>query len=59
MRAETAPPKTCPKTWMQDLGSPAAGADRTFEELLTAVGRDRDRAAFAALFGHFAPRLKA
>ncbi|WP_366860389.1 hypothetical protein [Azospirillum brasilense] len=44
---------------MQDLGSPAAGADRTFEELLTAVGRDRDRAAFAALFGHFAPRLKA
>ena len=52
--------KTAPqKTWMQDLGSPAAGTDRTLEELLTAVGRDRDRTAFAALFGHFAPRLKA
>jgi len=25
---------------------------------VAAVGRDRDRLAFAALFGHFAPRLK-
>lgn len=56
---KTVPPKTCQKTWMQDLGSPAAGTDRTLEELLTAVGRDRDRTAFASLFGHFAPRLKA
>lgn len=28
------------------------------EELLVAIGRDRDRDAFAALFAHFAPRLK-
>ena len=31
---------------------------KTQEQLLIAVGRDRDRAAFAALFSHFAPRLK-
>ncbi|MBU0724453.1 MAG: sigma-70 family RNA polymerase sigma factor [Alphaproteobacteria bacterium] len=29
-----------------------------YEELLVAVGRHRDRAAFAELFAHFAPRLK-
>lgn len=44
---------------MQDTGSQAARAAQTIEDLLLAVGRDRDRAAFAALFGHFAPRLKA
>ncbi len=43
----------------QDIGSPDAGSDQTLEDRLLAVGRDRDRAAFAALFGHFAPRLKA
>lgn len=48
-----------PKTWMQDIGSPAAGSDQTLEDLLVSVGRQRDRDAFAALFGHFAPRLKA
>ncbi|WP_448203621.1 sigma-70 family RNA polymerase sigma factor [Azospirillum sp. sgz302134] len=44
---------------MQDIGPPATGSARTLEELLLAVGRGRDRAAFAELFGHFAPRLKA
>jgi len=33
-------------------------ADR-LNSLIVAVGRDRDRAAFQALFSHFAPRLKA
>lgn len=44
---------------MQDTGLPAAGAAQSFEDLLLAVGRRRDRTAFAALFAHFAPRLKA
>lgn len=44
---------------MQDIGSSDTGSDQTLEDRLLAVGRDRDRAAFAALFGHFAPRLKA
>jgi len=43
---------------MQDPPPPAAEA-ASLDELLLAVGRDRDRAAFAALFDHFAPRLKA
>jgi RNA polymerase sigma factor (sigma-70 family) len=30
----------------------------TFEDLLTAVGRSRDRDAFIRLFEHFAPRVK-
>lgn len=30
----------------------------TLEDLVEAVGRHRDRAAFARLFDHFAPRLK-
>lgn len=44
---------------MQDPHPPAAAADAPLDDLLLAVGRGRDRAAFAALFGHFAPRLKA
>jgi len=47
------------KARMQDTGSPTAGSPPTLEDFLLAVGRERDRAAFAALFGHFAPRLKA
>lgn len=43
---------------MQEPPLPAAAA-MSPDELLLAVGRVRDRAAFAALFGHFAPRLKA
>nr|WP_223677840.1 sigma-70 family RNA polymerase sigma factor [Azospirillum agricola] len=30
----------------------------SLEDLLVAVGREQDRLAFGALFGHFAPRLK-
>jgi RNA polymerase sigma-70 factor (ECF subfamily) len=29
------------------------------DELLVAIGRERDRGAFARLFGHFAPRVRA
>ncbi len=43
---------------MQDPLPPAAAA-MSPDDLLLAVGRARDRAAFAALFGYFAPRLKA
>lgn len=43
---------------MQDPLPPAAAA-MSPDDLLLAVGRARDRAAFAALFEHFAPRLKA
>ena len=43
---------------MQDSPPPAAAA-MSPDDLLLAVGRARDRAAFAALFAHFAPRLKA
>ena len=43
---------------MQEPLPPAAAAASP-ADLLLAVGRARDRAAFAALFGHFAPRLKA
>lgn len=35
------------------------GAAGEAEDWLLAVARDRDRAAFQALFGHFAPRVKA
>lgn len=47
---------------MQDPPPPAAAAmspAMSPDDLLLAVGRARDRAAFAALFDHFAPRLKA
>src|SRR5690349_22031798 len=32
---------------------------KALNDLMLAVARDRDRAAFATLFGHFGPRLKA
>lgn len=43
---------------MQDTRTPMADAPPSLENLLVAVGRDQDRLAFGALFGHFAPRLK-
>lgn len=43
---------------MQERPSPPADTGPSPEELLVAVGRRQDRAAFAALFGHFAPRVK-
>ena len=41
--------------------SPAAALPdgAALAQLVVAVGRSRDRAAFAELFGHFAPRIKA
>lgn len=36
----------------------AAAAARDLNDLVLAVARQRSRPAFAALFGHFAPRLK-
>ncbi len=47
---------------MRDQPAPQEGTAQTADQLavwMLAVGRDRDRAAFAALFNHFAPRLKA
>lgn len=43
------------------LGTQAAdaGQDKSLNDLIGAVGRDQDRAAFVCLFKHFAPRLKA
>lgn len=43
---------------MQDTHPPLADQAPSLEDLLVAVGRERDRLAFGALFGHFAPRLK-
>lgn len=43
---------------MQDTHTPLADTAPSLEDLLVAVGRERDRLAFGALFGHFAPRLK-
>ena len=44
---------------MPDAPSPAVADGRSLDDLLVAVARDRDRAAFALLFGQIAPRLKA
>lgn len=38
--------------------SPALPANDSFEDLLLAVGKKRDRDAFVRLFNHFAPRIK-
>jgi RNA polymerase sigma-70 factor (ECF subfamily) len=38
---------------------PLQEAEPSFADLLVAVAERQDRAAFATLFGHFAPRLKA
>ncbi len=43
---------------MQDTHTPMADGPPSLEDHLVAVGRARDRQAFGALFGHFAPRLK-
>ncbi|WP_209781244.1 sigma-70 family RNA polymerase sigma factor [Azospirillum agricola] len=43
---------------MQDTHPPMADTAPSLEDLLVAVGREQDRLAFGALFGHFAPRLK-
>ena len=47
---------------VSDIGFARAGAvsgEAEYDRLIQAVARDRDRDAFAALFDHFAPRLKA
>ena len=43
---------------MPDVPPTAAASGPLLNDLVVAVARDRDREAFAALFGHFAPRLK-
>jgi len=46
---------------MDAAGPLAAGVERTaagLNDMIVAVGAARDRAAFAGLFGHFAPRIK-
>lgn len=44
---------------MAVAGSAVVSGDLDHDRLIQAVARDRDREAFAALFDHFAPRLKA
>ncbi|MDQ7811368.1 sigma-70 family RNA polymerase sigma factor [Brevundimonas sp.] len=47
---------------VSDIGFARVGAvsgEADYDRLIQAVARDRDRDAFAALFDHFAPRLKA
>jgi RNA polymerase sigma factor (sigma-70 family) len=44
---------------MPDAPSLAVTDGRSLDDLLVAVARDRDRAAFGLLFGQIAPRLKA
>ena len=44
---------------MPDAPSLAVPDGRSLDDLLVAVARDRDRAAFGLLFGQIAPRLKA
>lgn len=44
---------------MPDVPSPALMDGRPLDDLLVAIARDRDRAAFGLLFGRMAPRLKA
>lgn len=44
---------------MQEIRVPTAETAPTPEDLLLSVGREQDKAAFATLFGHFAPRVKA
>ena len=41
------------------VSEPQEGTEPPFPDLLVAVAERQDRAAFATLFGHFAPRLKA
>jgi RNA polymerase sigma-70 factor (ECF subfamily) len=44
---------------MPDVPSPASMDGRSSDELLVAIARDRDKAAFGLLFGRMGPRLKA
>ena len=47
---------------VSDIGLARAGpmsGEFEHDRLIEAVARDRDREAFAVLFDHFAPRLKA
>lgn len=43
---------------VEENATPPARAPVTFEDLLVAVGKNRDRDAFIRLFEHFAPRVK-
>ena len=44
---------------LADAESLRTDRERQFVDLIARVARDRDRDAFAALFGHFTPRVKA
>src|SRR4051812_14203695 len=44
---------------MPDAPSLAVADGRSLDDLLVAIARDRDKAAFGLLFGRIAPRLKA
>ncbi len=55
--APNAVSKPVPET--RNVTAPADTADARWAECMKAVHRDRDRDAFAQLFRHFAPRVKA
>ena len=44
---------------LANQAAPRTGPDHPLDALITRVARHQDRAAFAALFDHFAPRVKA
>lgn len=43
---------------LPDNAAMAGDSDQSLNALLITVGRDRDKQAFARVFGHFAPRIK-
>lgn len=55
------PPGTGPVADRIRVGNPLTGTDdsQTHSEWMLRVARDADQQAFAALFSHFAPRIKA
>lgn len=63
MNVSLKPDRHLPRRWAPIEGAPpevTAHLDpMSFEALISAVAGERDREAFTALFGHFAPRVKA
>lgn len=61
MASASTPPDTFPRSWSPDSSEAANAIDTSPERLsslIEAVAKNQDRKAFAALFDHFAPRIK-
>jgi RNA polymerase sigma-70 factor (ECF subfamily) len=52
-------PRAIEQAMLADPAAPRTDQERPFADLIARVAQHQDRAAFAALFGHFAPRVKA